>query len=177
MDEVTTQLSCTFPDHDIMDAFNVLYPKFSQHMSANEQSTHLNTLCNKFSIQIDECQKEWRLINVIFTEKYSECDLAGVMTRFLNENRESFPNISKLAAIGLSLPVTSVNCERGISAFNAIKTDSRNMISVNHMQNLMLLYLEAKDIHSFNFEKAFETWANAKKRRGFATMVNNEKLK
>ena len=34
-----------------------------------------------------------------------------------------FPNLTKLAAIGLLLPMSSVDCERGFSTLARVKTD------------------------------------------------------
>ena len=40
-----------------------------------------------------------------------------------------FPNFAKLATIGLLLPVSTVNCERGFSALTCVKTNLPNRLS------------------------------------------------
>ena len=37
-----------------------------------------------------------------------------------------FPNLTKLAVIGLLLSMSSVDCERGFSTLARVKTDLRN---------------------------------------------------
>jgi hypothetical protein len=37
-----------------------------------------------------------------------------------------YPTLSKLAAISLTLPISTADCERGFSTMNRIKTDPRN---------------------------------------------------
>ena len=40
-----------------------------------------------------------------------------------------FPNQTKLAAIGLLLPMSTVDCERGFSTLSRVKTDLRNRLN------------------------------------------------
>ena len=41
---------------------------------------------------------------------------------------DMFPNHAKLAAIGLIVPMSTADCERGFSALGRIKTDLRNRL-------------------------------------------------
>ena len=91
------------------------------------------------------------------------------MSTFLHDARSTFPVLSKLYAICLCIPVTSVNCERGISTYNNIKTDERNSMKVSTANMLMCLNLEGPPISTFNFDEAFEKWATTKGRRSAAT--------
>jgi hypothetical protein len=99
------------------------------------------------------------------------------MNVFLMSNQESFPVLSQLVATGVVLPVTSVSCERGVSAFNAIKTDSRNKLSASHISIMMVLYLESPSIEDFNYDRAFEIWLEMKSRKQFLSMIKcNKKM-
>ena len=60
-----------------------------------------------------------------------------------------FPNLTKLAAIGLVLPMSTVDCERGFSVLSRIKTDLRNRISSRILNDLMTKLLRAP--HQVNF--------------------------
>lgn len=62
-----------------------------------------------------------------------------------NENTRSYPNVTRLVKIALTTPVTSVNCERGFSQYNAIKTDTRNTQTVETANILVMLTTEAPD--------------------------------
>ena len=47
-----------------------------------------------------------------------------------------FPNVAKLAAIGLLLPLSTVDCERGFLTLPHVKTDLRNRLinkTLNHL--------------------------------------------
>lgn len=73
------------------------------------------------------------------------------MTHILStiEIQAMFPNLTKLAAIGLVLPVSTVDCERGFSALSRIKTDLRNRLSSRILNDLMTITVEGP--HRVNF--------------------------
>ena len=52
-----------------------------------------------------------------------------------------FPNVYKLAKIYITLPLTSIECERGFSAQNRIKSKARNRLEVPRLEALMKLSL------------------------------------
>ena len=60
-----------------------------------------------------------------------------------------------------SIPTASVDCERGISAYNAVKNSTRS----HH------LYLQAADIDNFNYHSAFKRWIEGKERRGLTAFA------
>ena len=74
---------------------------------------------------------------------YSELDTAGFYKKFLLPNGSTFVNIAKIVALFLTVPVTSVNCERAISSYNLIKSDRRNRMSIHSTDTQMILKLEA----------------------------------
>ena len=61
---------------------------------------------------------------------------------------DRYPDYSALANIALSLPVSSVPCERGFSLQNAIKTPERSRLTDKKVDNLMLLSREAPAFNS-----------------------------
>lgn len=120
---------------------------------------------------------EWALLAAVIRDpQYRSLDLIGFLQDVLHPRKESYPNMARLAAIGVTLPMTSVNCERGISGYNAIKTDARNVLSVEHTDNLMQLYLESTELEMFDFDKAFRLWTQVKDRRGLSCMVKTAKV-
>lgn len=106
-------------------------------------------------------QKEWIMLKHVME----------FMKLFLNKSAQVYPLLCSLVAIGLTIPVTSVSCERYISAYNAIKTDSRNALRVTSVNILMHLYLESKSLEQFDFNTAFQHWITAKDRRSFKTLL------
>jgi hypothetical protein len=62
-------------------------------------------------------------------------------------------------------PVSTVDCERGFSRMNLIKTDVRNKLAINTLENLLRVSLHDSDETTFQFNKAFDKWAAVKSRR------------
>ena len=79
----------------------------------------------------------------------------------------SFPILGRLATIALTVPVTSVNCERGISTYNAVKTSGRASLKVSAVETLVTLNLEAPNVHAFPYEDAFKVWTLQKRHTGY----------
>ena len=52
-------------------------------------------------------------------------------------------------------PVSTVDCERGFSRMNLIKTDVRNKLTIDNLENLMRVSLHDSDETTFQFNKAF----------------------
>ena len=75
------------------------------------------------------------------------------------------PNLNKLAAIGLLLPMSTVDCERGFSALTRIKIDLRNWLSSKTLNNLMMIAVEGPSSDEFPYDQACETWAAWRNRR------------
>ncbi|KAJ8866326.1 hypothetical protein PR048_032169 [Dryococelus australis] len=80
------------------------------------------------------------------------------------ELQKSVPNLANLAAVVLSIPVSTAECESGFSAAKQIKTCLRNRMNRNTLNNLMILSLEGPDPIDFDFEKCADIWASKKKR-------------
>ena len=54
-----------------------------------------------------------------------------------------FPNLSKLASISLSIPVTNAPVERNFSQMKLIKTRLRSSLSERNLSNLMKIAIES----------------------------------
>ena len=62
---------------------------------------------------------------------------------------DMFPNLAKLAAIGLVIPMSTADCERGFSALGRIKTDLRNELSSKVLNAVMTISIEEPDNNDF----------------------------
>lgn len=78
------------------------------------------------------------------------------------ELQDMFPNLSKLAAIGLLMPMSTVDCERGFSALSRIKTDARNHLSSRTLNSLMPNAIEGPPIEEFPFDCTCDIWASSR---------------
>ena len=63
-----------------------------------------------------------------------------------------FPNLTKLAAIGLLLPVSSVDCERGFSTLSLVKSDFRNRLANKTLNHLLMMAIEGPSPSDFPYE-------------------------
>ena len=88
-------------------------------------------------------------------------DLVQLALRF----KSTYPSVAVAAERLLVSPVSTVDCERGFSKMNLIKTDIRNKLNINNLQNIMRISMHDSDEHSFKFEEAFSKWAAKKARR------------
>ena len=63
-----------------------------------------------------------------------------------------FPNLGKLRAIALVIPMSTADCERGFSSLNRIKTDLQNRLSYKILNALMTISIEGPERDKFPFE-------------------------
>ncbi|XP_046340993.2 uncharacterized protein LOC124121908 [Haliotis rufescens] len=82
-------------------------------------------------------------------------------------HRDLFPNLLKLACIGLTLPVQTAICERGFSNQNMIKTSHRNRLGEKTLKELMIISIEGPPVSKFDAPKALEEFKTKKQRRVF----------
>ena len=71
----------------------------------------------------------------------------------------------KLIEIVYSIPFSSVECERGFSKQNIIKSDLRNRLSNNTLHLLLLISLYDIQIQDFDFNQALTIWLKMRKRK------------
>ena len=76
-----------------------------------------------------------------------------------------FPNLSKIGAICLSIPVTTASVERSFSQMKLIKTRLRSSLNDKSLSNLMKIGLESPDeLTDSHLEEVVNVW-NRKSRR------------
>ena len=75
------------------------------------------------------------------------------------------PNLSKIGAICLSIPVTTASVERSFSQMKLIKTRLRSSLNDKSLSNLMKIALESPDeLTDSHLEEVVNVW-NRKSRR------------
>ena len=75
-----------------------------------------------------------------------------------------FPNLSKIGAICLSIPVTTASVERSLSLMKLIKTRLRSSLNDKSLSNLMKIALESPDELTDSHLEVVNVW-NRKSRR------------
>ncbi|XP_052264597.1 E3 SUMO-protein ligase KIAA1586-like isoform X2 [Dreissena polymorpha] len=76
-----------------------------------------------------------------------------------------YPAEAEAAGRFLLAPVSTVDCERGFSKQNIIKTCLRSKLSVSTLDKLMRISLDSRAAQDFPLDQAFKKWAGAKNRR------------
>jgi len=94
------------------------------------------------------------------------CDLVRAFVTN-DQARASFPNVVKLAALALTIPVTTVECERGYSAMNYVKGELRNRLNEQRLSDLMRVYLEGPELldKSLAWRDILLIWYSRKNRK------------
>lgn len=112
-------------------------------------------------------------------DKRPRLTMAAVVKRLFAETGllRAFPNLAKLAAIAVILPMSSVDCERIFSCLNrydyaryplttslprcSVKTIARNKMQADLLNWLVLISFHTPDdLSKFNVDAAVEYWAN-----------------
>ena len=76
-----------------------------------------------------------------------------------------FPNLSKIGAICLSIPVTTASVERSFSQMKLNKTHLRSSLNDKSLSNLMKIALESPDeLTDSHLEEVVNVWNRKSKR-------------
>src|SRR3989337_2060755 len=144
---VIWEIQKKFPDRPLLNAMQILNPK---EWPRNKEEllkfgdVELEELIRfygksylpNYSIPIidsENIRNEWYFFKEIVYRNYQNFNI-----------EEFFPhsNIMKLIEIVYSIPFSSVECERGFSKQNIIKSDLRNRLSNNTLHLLLLISLD-----------------------------------
>ena len=74
-------------------------------------------------------------------------------------------NLFTFYKIALIIPLSNAHVERIFSQQNLIKSKLRNQMSIDTLNNHLIILLNGPEIEDFDFEKAYEHWINKKSRK------------
>ena len=103
---------------------------------------------------------------MIISNNFSSKDIEVILPLLIQDYNDVFPNIIKLIQIAYCIPFSSVECERGFSRQNKIKTKDRNLLATNTLDMLMRVSLKGLKSKNFNYMRAYTIWSNQKRRTG-----------
>ena len=110
-------------------------------------------------------QEEWlKLKSLVKIQCYPRKSLAALWNIIAEYHREEFPNLMLLAALALTHPVHTSDCERAFSAQNLVTTSLRNRLGSETCDQLMRVKLESNEIKEFHFTAALLEWRKVKDR-------------
>jgi hypothetical protein len=162
-----------FPDSEILNALRIfdpheLPPHYNQvHLYGQHEiqilsdfygvSKQLQNVEHPAIINSEMLTNEWNVF------KYRLLQYRSVSTSHtwkilldLPNFSTQFPNISKLACIFLTTPLSNAVVERIFSQQNLIKTRIRNRIQPSTLQMLLMIAINGPDSEIFDWEKAYQ---------------------
>ena len=98
-------------------------------------------------------------------EIHTARELADLLFIKNNELLSTFPNVSTLLKIFLTLPVTSASAERSFSKLKIIKNFLRTSMGQERLRGLAVLNIEAERASQIDFEFVIKQFAKKKSRR------------
>ena len=172
VDTVVSNLEDRFPDTKLLSAFSVFDPQQVPQENKAEFGTygneHIDTLSDNFQLTIDKetLEIEWLSFKEMLKNQVAELSTTEVMHSLIKPSVSIiYPQLAKLANIGLIIPVSTATCERGFSAMKRIKTNLRNRLIAKTLDCLMRISIDGPDLDCFDFVTAATKWASIKKRR------------
>ena len=107
-----------------------------------------------------ELKEEWIIFKQLMSKNFNDSTIQGMATKLLcsSEMQEQFPQMLKLLTIALTVPVSSVDCERGFSKQNLIKTKIRAKLKTENVSTLMKTSVNIPEMEKFDFHKTFVIW-------------------
>ena len=116
-----------------------------------------NDGCELPAALAEEVKDEWIKL---MSKNFRSCTIQVLLQRLIeNENLSlQYQNITKLLTIALTLPVSTVDCERGFSRHNLIKTRLQSRLLTKNVSTLMKIAIDTPDVqhlNNFDFNRAF----------------------
>ena len=185
LQKLVDNLYSRFPDSGLLSAFSILDPqKLPTESDLSLYGIHeLETLCDHYGqsktteagaeflpvVDTIKTKDEWVVFRQLMGNNFRTCTLQTMAANLLPsaEVKETYPNLIKLMALALTMPVSTAGCERGFSKHNLIKNKIRARLKTENVATLMRMSLDTPDLSNmdtFNFSRAFEIWCNEKDR-------------
>ena len=103
-------------------------------------------------IDIDQTKDEWVVFKQFISQNCQSCSLQTLSERLCQSEAEmcQYPNMHVLIALALTLaltmPLSIVDCERGFSKHNMIKTRIRARLQTKNVNTLMNISIDTPDL-------------------------------
>ena len=169
-------LEYRFPDVKIIEAFSIFDVKSIPTDPAKRQEYGkenldvVNAHYGPHNVVVPESLKaEYPLfVNAVRAdERLCTLSTREIMLLLISNSalRAMFPNLAKVATIGLLLPMSTADCERGFSSLQRVKTDLRNRLSNRILNYLLVISIEGPDPTDFPYQEACDIWSGWRNRR------------
>jgi len=167
-EELIRNLSARFPKQQIESFLPLSFADMTKENIDEYGEKEISALASTYLVDSSGVLNEWRMIkHSVITQKSQEERKEG-KGMWSGIDFDLFPKMGKLVEIFQCIPLSSVDCERGFSRQNLIKTQTRNSLETKSLENLMTVSLkgpELKDLDQLSFEDIFSNWMNQKNRK------------
>ena len=160
---VINHITSRMDSSDIYSAFSIFDPS---HLPKNDSlssygNDKLHTLTNFYGspqqitfdgqtklstpdVVAEETEAEWKIFRRILSTNFSSSSLSEVLTSITtNETlKAGFPNLERLAALAMVLPVTTATVERSFSNMKLVKTRLRSRLGEDTLDQALRVCIE-----------------------------------
>jgi hypothetical protein len=156
--EIFSKFACLYPEHLVI---------------AHDLATHGNeafaALCDIYidpSVKVDSCSR-YGSYKQFVVQNHSKMTSAYFLSFASNNThlKTAYPVMIKLLKIAATLAAGSVDCERAFSLQNTIKTEHRSLLTIEHLQDLMICSRDGPDLKELNVGRILRLWGGLKKRK------------
>ncbi|XP_045193148.1 zinc finger protein 862-like [Mercenaria mercenaria] len=158
-DSIVQNLEKRLPNIAELEAFSVfspqLWPEDSEEF-AGYGKDEIQMLSVRFQSSLNcqaDVQSEFQLLKntVRNDQKLVQEPASKIMETVAGPLSETLPNLAKLASVGLIIPTSTPDCERGFSALKRIKTDIRNRMKDCTLNSLLQMAIEGPEVIKFPY--------------------------
>ena len=176
VDSLVRQLNLRFPEVDQLQALRIFDPSKlpkEQASIASYGNEDLKILCDRYCVgdqaDVDEptLKMEWDGFKFFMEQSFKEKSMNEVLKLLVGDKTIShlYPQLRKLAAVALILPISTAECERAFSTMIRIKTALSNRLITTNLDHLMRISINGPNSTDFDFSKAATAWGNQRQRR------------
>ncbi|XP_071116792.1 zinc finger protein 862-like [Haliotis cracherodii] len=165
-----------FPDNELYSAFGALdptaFPDNTRDLASYGDES-IATLGRHYGsrrqghtpVDKDALEREWGIFRPLVYNNYRQLTYGQMLvTAYASKLTEQFPNVVKLMEIGRILPVSSVECERGFSKQNLIKTRLRCSLTTETLDRLMRISICGPRLKDFDPRPTLRRWKGRRHR-------------
>ena len=173
LDAIITELDHRFNEvsSELLVCISCLDPRDSFSRFDIDKIARLTEIYDQdFSIvdrSIIRDQLQTFILHVRRVDDFIAChDLGSFAIKMVEtEKYLAFPLVYRLIELALLLPVATASVERAFSAMNIIKTDLRNRMSDEWLNDLILCYIEKEIFRQLDYDKIKRTFQAMKERK------------
>ncbi|KAE9522672.1 hypothetical protein AGLY_016945 [Aphis glycines] len=165
IDKINAELNKRFSNNeDLLMGISVLNPSNSNFL--DKKLIHPFVL--SYMCDIDTLDSELNIIRKSlkqFESKYHSIKTIFQFHKFLLDYQLAFFELYKLCTIAITIPVSSVACERNFSYMKRIKSYLRNSMLHNNLSNLSIIAIEKSETKLLNIDDIINNFAECHNNR------------